>query len=245
MNKGQISSIIKIYLSELYKCGVSDLEGGKTVFTVNNTVKPPYIKIMSFFESTVISTTPEVAVQVEALLKGKSKDEIYEFPFVYGHTIHFIPDVAAMQRMKLPEEYSYELIEGDDINRLYPLPGFDNSLVFDDDGTTKTRIVFCAKEGDEIIGLAGAGVKAESLWEIGIDVKPEHRKNGLGTRLVNNLTLELMNRGIAVFYSASITNIASQMTAIRGGYVPYWIDTFGNVLDGSSPYTATVENMRL
>ncbi len=37
-------------------------------------------------------------------------------------------------------------------------------------------------------------------------------------------------------YSASVTNIGSQMVASRCGYIPFWVDTFETVLDESFAY---------
>lgn len=65
----------------------------------------------------------------------------------------------------------------------------------------------------------------------------------LGTCLVRGLTKELLARNIVPFYSASITNIGSQMVANRCGYIPFWVDTFGTVLDGSSVYNHMVEDL--
>lgn len=76
-------------------------------------------------------------------------------------------------------------------------------------------------------------------------MKPEYRKGGLGTELVSNLTVDIIEQGIIPFYSASVTNIGSQMVANRSGYIPYWIDTYGNILDGSSPYNIFVKNLEL
>lgn len=85
--------------------------------------------------------------------------------------------------------------------------------------------------------MAGAAESSVSgVWEIGIDVREEYRKAKLGTYLVRKLTEELLAREIIPFYSASVTNIASQMVASRSGYIPFWVDTFGTVLDGSSVY---------
>lgn len=58
----------------------------------------------------------------------------------------------------------------------------------------------------------------------------------MGTYLVRSLTSELLKKRIVPFYSASVTNIGSQMVAARSGYVPFWVDTFGTILDGSSAY---------
>ena len=87
------------------------------------------------------------------------------------------------------------------------------------------------KKEDEVVAIAGATAECEQLWEVGIDVIPEYRNAGLGNAMVSYLTLEILKKNIVPFYSASVINIGSQMVASRAGYVPCWIDTFGNVFD--------------
>ncbi|OPJ60257.1 GNAT family N-acetyltransferase [Clostridium chromiireducens] len=245
MERFFIDSIIKKYLAEQFFSNLSVLEEDSTTFTINSLSKSPYIKIMAFNKCVIINTSKSIHSKVKSALSNKSRDEIFEFPFIYGQTIHYIPDVKKIQKVELLEEYTYELLQGNDIYKLRGIEGFDNSIVFDCNGNTSTKIVFLAKKDDEIVGLAGAGEETEKLWEIGVDVKSEYRKGGLGTKLVSNLTLDIIKQGIVPFYSASITNLGSQMVANRSGYIPYWIDTYGNILDGSSPYNIYVKNLEL
>ena len=78
-----------------------------------------------------------------------------------------------------------------------------------------------------------------------MDVLEGNRNAGLGTRLVRRLTRKLLERNILPYYSASVTNLGSQMVASRCGYIPAWVDTFGTTLDGSSVYHEIVSGMRL
>ena len=39
--------------------------------------------------------------------------------------------------------------------------------------------------------------------------------------------IRILEQNKIPFYSASVTNIASQAVAIRSGYMPLWTDTFG------------------
>ena len=71
----------------------------------------------------------------------------------------------------------------------------------------------------------------------------EYRNARLGTYLVRGLTKELLERNIIPFYSASITNIGSQMVASRCDYIPFWVDTFGTILDGSSVYNGIIRSL--
>ena len=124
-------------------------------------------------------------------------------------------------------DFTFELLVSDEIQKLRGIHGFDNSLSFDEDGNTTTCIVLYAKRNDEIVALAGASIVDDDLREIGIDVKKEYRRKNLASLLVHNLTVAIMEQDKIPFYSASVTNIASQAVAIRSGYMLLWTDTYG------------------
>lgn len=236
MDKNEEIQMIQKYLSNLYNCQESDLDNETILFTVNDASEEPYIKIVAYKKCVVVCTSSDIRSRIENLLAGKTRDEIFECPFVYGQTIHYVPSLENMEEPEFPKTYTYELLGDADINKLIEVKGFDNSLVFDEDGTTSAKLVFVAKKDSEVIGIAGAGVVTDEIWEVGIDVKPEFRNCGLGSALVKKLTLEILKRGIVPFYSASVTNVASQMVASRAGYIPCWVDTFGNVFDSNYAY---------
>ncbi len=245
MKKEYINLEVKKYLAEQFYCSIPDLSQNNTIYTMNKTIQLPYIKIMTYNQCVVICISEDIYDTVKNALSRKNRDEIFEFPFVYGQTIHYIPDVEKLEEPLLPDNYSYELLMGDELKKLVDIEGFDNSLVFDEDGNTLTEIVFLAKKENEIVGIAGAGAESNKLWEVGVDVKPEYRNGRLGTKLISRLSIEIMKRDIVPFYSASVTNIGSQMVASRSGYIPCWVDTYGNILDGSSIYEPYVNKMKL
>lgn len=179
---------------------------------------------------------------VRELLQNKNRDEIFELPLVYGQTIHYVPDNSYTENVLAPLNYEYEYLFGKDIFALARLIGFENSLAFDENGATTTKAVCIARDKNRIIGVAGAAESSvNGVWEIGVDIMEKYRNARLGTYLVWGLTRELLARNIIPFYSASITNIGSQMVASRCGYIPFWIDTFGTILDGSSVYNDIIE----
>lgn len=150
-----------------------------------------------------------------------------------------ITDIVSMHR------YRCDVLLDEEILALQGLTGFDNSLVFEEDGSTVARAVCIAGDGKDIIGIAGAsGTSVDSFWEVGVDVREKYRGEGVGTYLVSRLTNELTERDIVPFYSASVTNIGSQRTAHRSGYIPMWVDTFGTILDGSSVYDDIVGRIK-
>ena len=153
---------------------------------------------------------------------------MYESDFVFGQTLHYVPDLSQMSILPYTNDFTFELLVSDEIQKLRGIHGFDNSLSFDEDGNT-TNDMYCSicKEKCEIVALAGASIVDDDLREIGIDVKKEYRRKNLASLLVHNLTVAIMEQDKIPFYSASVTNIASQAVAIRSGYMLLWTDTYG------------------
>ena len=83
--------------------------------------------------------------------------------------------------------------------------------------------VAAVKDG-QILGMAGAGCDSPTMWQIGINVMPESRTSGIGTRLVSLLKNEVLKRGILPFYGTSMSHIASQRVAIGAGFMPAWAE---------------------
>lgn len=217
-----------------------------TVYSVCTDRKQPYIKILAYRNCVAVCTSEELSVKIPELLQGKSRDEIFELPFVYGQTIHYVPDTRALGGVSGTPGYDCEFFYGREILALKGLTGFENSLAFDSNGTTPAKAACIAREGGRMIGAAGASeTSVKGVWEVGVDVMEEHRNAGLGTWLVSRLTEELLQQNIVPFYSASVTNIGSQMVAARCGYVPLWVDTYGTILDGSSVYHPIVRRLSL
>lgn len=228
MNKNIIIRSVYAYLSARLGCSTEELSGDGVLYLANRAAEPPFLQLAAIGERVVVSASPELLPKVRELTEGRSRDEIFELPLVYGQTIHFVPD--NIPDMPMPDGYEYSLLEGEALKELAGLRGFPNSLAFDGNGHTGTGIVCIARSGDKIAALAGAGQESENLWEMGVDTDTAHRGKGLGAALVGWLARELMGRERVPFYSASVTNIGSQSVAHRVGLRPLWVDTYSNTL---------------
>lgn len=227
IRRQDIRETVYRYIAEQMNCSVQDLHAGETVFIEDDTKPEKYIKILSVEDTDIITLSSDVFPDGMRCLNGKSRDELYESNYVFGQTLHYVPDMNQMERLPFVEGYTFELVGADEIRKLYGIKGFDNSLSFDEDGNTSTCIALYAKKDNDIIALAGASYVNNELREVGIDVKKEFRGKKLASLLVHNLTVEILKQGKIPFYSVSVTNIASQAVAIRSGYMPLWTDTFG------------------
>ncbi len=245
MNKMQIKKIVKENLGKHLNCEQEIFDHNGLIFhkpiKLNEFQQNPFLEITSIEKTIVVSASDEIMENVKTLLVGKSRDEVFECPLIYGQSIYYIPDMKEMKLCDLLPQYEYFYLEGNEINKLREIKGFNNSLEFDECGNASTAIVFFAMKDGEIIGLAGASKEYNNMWEMGIDVQGNYRTGGLATVLVNHLMHKILSKNILPIYCASSSNIASQAVAHRAGLIPYWISTYKNILDGSSSYNELVK----
>ena len=131
---------------------------------------------------------------------------------------YFLPD---MNSFKLSDcRYSLKIIEPP-FDGLY-LPQWSNALC--------ERRVECdvlavgAFDKGRLVGLASASADCQSMWQIGVDVLPEYRRQGIAAALTSGLAAEVFKRGKVPFYCAAWANIGSVKTAIACGFRPAWAE---------------------
>ena len=64
----------------------------------------------------------------------------------------------------------------------------------------------------------------DSMWQIGIDVLPEYRNQGIASTITRKLAKEILNRGKVPFYCSAWSNIRSVRNAIKSGFIPAWVE---------------------
>jgi predicted GNAT family acetyltransferase len=64
------------------------------------------------------------------------------------------------------------------------------------------------------------------MWQLGIDVLPDYRYQGIGRALVSRLTAAVLQKGILPYYTTTVSNIASRRIATSLGYLPAWVELY-------------------
>ena len=132
---------------------------------------------------------------------------------------YFLPDIKTLK----PLDCSYELrlLGPEDFGYLY-LPQWSNALCKDRSHLDVLGIG--AYDGDKLIGLAGCSADCDTMWQIGVDVLPDYRRQGIASALTSRLALEILGRGKVPFYCAAWCNIKSVRNAIKSGFIPAWVE---------------------
>lgn len=132
---------------------------------------------------------------------------------------YFLPDVQAIPNLTCG--YDMRLLRKEDFTDLY-VPEWSNALCADRKHLDVIGVG--AYDGEKLIGLAGASADCDTMWQIGIDVLPEYRRQGIASALTSRLALEILSRGIVPFYCAAWSNVPSVRNAIRSGFRPAWVE---------------------
>ena len=132
---------------------------------------------------------------------------------------YFLPDISRVKL--LPCAYTLQRLSHDSFASLY-LPEWGNALC--EKRKELDLLGFGAYDGSRLIGLAGASADCAGMWQIGIDVLPAYRRQGIAAALTSRLALEIIDYGKVPFYCAAWSNIRSVRNAVKCGFSPAWVE---------------------
>lgn len=131
---------------------------------------------------------------------------------------YFLPDVDALR--ELPCEYGLSVLHPADFAELYR-PEWNDALC---EARKELDVLGVgAYDGEKLVGLAGCSADCEDMWQIGVNVLPEYRRQGIAAALTSRLALEILKRGKVPFYCAAWCNLKSVRNAIKCGFRPAWV----------------------
>lgn len=248
-NKSKILEIVRKQLAIDMNCNSEDfsedgivfceakLNEGRRMFDRQS----PFLEIATMGKSIVVSADSGILAKVKPLLENRTREDIFAAPFIFGHSLYYIPDCNRIKKLPLPDGFDFYIKEGEEIHQLYKISGFENAIQYDINHPRPDVIAVYAMYGNEIAAMAGASADSNLMWQIGIDALPKFRNNGLATSLVSNLAIMIMERGIVPYYGTASSNIASQSVAYRSGFIPAWMCSYKNTFDGTAPYEKDIK----
>ena len=139
---------------------------------------------------------------------------------------YFLPDLNELRER--PCRYELRLLHPADFAGLYK-PEWSNALCADRKHLDVLAVG--AYDGGELIGLAGCSADCESMYQIGIDVLPAYRRQGVAAALTSRLALETLALGKVPFYCAAWCNLKSVRNALKCGFRPAWVELTARSFD--------------
>jgi len=139
---------------------------------------------------------------------------------------YFLPDLGCLDARHC--HYEMRLMHPEDFAALYT-PQWSNALC--EKRKELDILGVGAYDGGRLIGLAACSADCENMWQIGVDVLPEYRREGIASALTGRLALKVLAQGKVPFYCAAWSNIPSVRNAVRCGFRPAWVELTAKSVD--------------
>lgn len=198
---------------------------------------PFLLELASYGSNIVASCSPELVGIAERYIARPDFYHCFETPALhelgaqlsrFGARVqymaeYFLPDVEklslALERSRCP--YETRLLTQPDFEPLY-LPEWSNALC--KSRSELDTLGIAAYDRDRMVGFAACSADCDSMWQIGIDVLPGYRRQGIAKALVASLAAEIISRGKVPFYCAAWSNLRSVSCALASGFRPSWVE---------------------
>ncbi len=185
--------------------------GGNVVASADERIQPFVKQYIAKYDAVHCFETPSFHV-----LNGELEKYNHRVCFMAEY---YLPDPDIMK--KIDCAYELRVLNPEDFAEYY-LPEWGNALC--ERRKQLDMLAVGAFDKGELIGLAGCSADCDSMWQIGVDVLPEYRRNGVAAAVTSHLAFEIMERGKAPFYCVAWSNIKSSRNAIKCGFKPSWIE---------------------
>ncbi len=233
---------LKKQLSTEFNCSPVDFGGDSNIITLpalnegrrQYSAEPYFFHMATLGENAVITADERLHDFLSEWSDGKAGHWLFELPNLlplekelnrYGYTLTqshhmFLPEAKALPAKSMEVKW----FERAEIHQFYGDERFPNAICPEYLPHRPDTIVVCAVVGGEIAGMAGCSEDAKGWQQIGIDVLPQFRSQGLGAGLVSLLRNEIERRGDIPFYGTSLSNLHSWNIAIKCGFRPAWVE---------------------
>ena len=195
--------------------------------------EPITCNLVSYGNNVVAAATEEAADIAAEYIDRYEFYHCFETPNMHwindrlmqkGHRICFMAEYYLPDVNNIPDlscGYERRLLHPEDFAELY-LPEWSNALCKDRKHLDVLGVG--AYDNGKLIGLAGCSADCEEMWQIGVDVLPEYRRQGVASSLTSSLAKEIIARDKVPFYCSAWSNIRSVRNAVKSGFIPAWVE---------------------
>lgn len=197
-------------------------------------LKLPHVcNLISYGSNIVATISEEFETIVNEYISKYSVEHCFETPNMHilndafekkGYRVcfiaeYFLPDVNALR--ELPCNFECRVLTQEDFKDLYT-EQWSNALCQSRKDLDVLGVG--AYDNEKLVGLAGCSADCDTMWQIGVDVIPQYRRQGIAASLTSKLAIEILQRGKVPFYCCAWSNVKSARNAIKSGFRPAWVE---------------------
>ena len=222
-------------------CRAEDFEKAENVivFSEKNPAARKYLELpfdcnlVTYGSNIVASVQPQYWEPVESYLNRCDVEHCFETPAIhileealasYGLQTCFMGEYFLPDLNRLTERscgYELRILKQEDFGSLYRKE-WSNALC--EKRKELDVLGVGAYDKGRLVGLAGCSADCESMWQIGVDVLPEYRRQGIASALTGRLAAEILKRDKVPFYCCAWCNVKSAKNAVDSGFKPAWVE---------------------
>ena len=151
---------------------------------------------------------------------------------LYGPFPRFAVSHSTVTHVESPVSYSVRVVDQKGVDAIGQRARWNNAIYKVPTETVRpTMIAAIAEQEGEIVGVCGASSDSPFMWQLGIDVAPEHQGRGLAPALTSAVAEAVLDDGKMPYYGTSATNIPSMRTALAAGFKPMWVEVLSRPAD--------------
>jgi GNAT superfamily N-acetyltransferase len=151
---------------------------------------------------------------------------------LYGPFPRFAVSHSTLTHVEAPGEYSVRVVGQEGADAIGQRARWHNAIYKVPTETARpTMIAAIAEREGEVVGVCGASADSPFMWQLGIDVTPEHQGRGIAPALVSAVAEAVLEEGKLPYYGTSASNIPSMRTALAVGFKPTWVEVLSRPSD--------------
>ncbi len=168
---------------------------------------------------------PADAFGLDLLSRASRRAEVASFTLHEPH-LYSVTSSRDLRERATPAGYDIE-VGGEDLLEMLSFPDWPNAISPRAPAQGRpVTVAALALHNAAVVGVAATTADSDTLWQIGIDVRSDHRGEGLGAVLTSRVAAALLSHGRVPYYGTTVGNIASRRTAQSAGFYPCWVSAF-------------------
>ena len=144
---------------------------------------------------------------------------------LYGPFPRFAVSRNSLAHIGPPDGYTVRVVDQAGADSIGQREKWRYSISEDPAETARpTMVAAVAEKNGQVVGVCGASADSPSMWQLGIDVAPDHQGQGIAAALTSAAAQAVLEAGKLPYYGTTNSNVPSMRAALAAGFKPTWVE---------------------